>query len=45
MGGFYRGVASPLAGLALLNATLFASYRTGLKLINGPHIADVTVSF
>eukprot|EP00343_Euplotes_focardii_P008963 CAMPEP_0205824422 /NCGR_PEP_ID=MMETSP0206-20130828/20919_1 /ASSEMBLY_ACC=CAM_ASM_000279 /TAXON_ID=36767 /ORGANISM="Euplotes focardii, Strain TN1" /LENGTH=199 /DNA_ID=CAMNT_0053122543 /DNA_START=14 /DNA_END=610 /DNA_ORIENTATION=- len=42
MGGFYRGVASPLAGLALLNATLFASYRTGLKLINGPHIADVT---
>lgn len=42
LAGFYRGVASPLAGLALLNATLFASYRTGLKAINGADITDAS---
>eukprot|EP01048_Picozoa_sp_COSAG05_P014986 COSAG05_NODE_1752_length_4149_cov_2.831108_3_plen_204_part_00 len=33
LGGLYRGVSSPLAGLVLINAVMFSSFETASKVI------------
>lgn len=43
--GLYRGVSSPLAGLVLINATMFASFETASKKLAERGLAPLPTAF
>jgi solute carrier family 25 carnitine/acylcarnitine transporter 20/29 len=45
LGGLYRGVSSPLAGLVLINATMFASFETASKQLADRGVAPLQTAF
>ena len=43
--GLYRGISSPLAGLVLINATMFASFETASKELGGRGLPPLQTAF